>query len=298
MNNLTQIKIISAPRQAIAKLVREGVPVYNCNKSGAYFIFSVPDNLVKKVFAIFSRPCYNITIEKKSTLFRLRNFCIKRAFLLAGGLIFIFSACLSNAFVLRVEITGSGAYLDNAVRSVLYDCGVREYSLYRGGNEAAIISRVLSLPDVVFCSVQKRGSVLYVDVQTNTESGTRADYSPLKADRAGRVESIVAICGTPLVAFGDSVGAGDTLIAAYSVADGQNMSCLAVGYAILSCTGSVSYAAERESEQNLSSAYAAALLYIGDGEITERSYTVSQNSEGVVYTVDFTYLHTISINFD
>ena len=175
---------------------------------------------------------------------------------------------------------------------------MREHSLYEGGNEAAIISRVLALPDVVFCSVQKRGSVLYVDVQTNTESGTRADYSPLKADRAGIVENIVAICGTPCVSAGDSVATGDTLIAAYSVADGQNMSCLAVGYAILSCTGSVSYAAERESEQNLSSAYAAALLYIGDGEITERSYTVSQNSEGVVYTVDFTYLHTISINFD
>lgn len=298
MNNLTQIKIISAPRQAIAKLVREDVPVYNCKKDDAYFIFSVPDNLVKKVFAIFARPCYNITIEKKSPLFRLKNFCARRAFLLVGGIVFVAAACLSNAFVLRVEVTGSGSYLNSAVRSVLYECGVREYSLYRGGNEAAIISRVLALPNVTFCSVQKRGSVLYVDVQTNTESGTRADYSPLKADRAGIVENIVAICGTPCVSVGDSVATGDTLIAAYSVADGQNMSCLAVGYAILSCTGSVSYAAERESEQNLSSAYAAALLYIGDGEITERSYTVSQNSEGVVYTVDFTYLHTISINFD
>lgn len=298
MKNLTRIKIISAPRQAVAKLVREDVPVYNCKKDGAYFIFSVPDNLVKKVFAIFARPCYNITIEKKSPLFRLKNFCARRAFLLVGGIVFVAAACLSNAFVLRVEVTGSGSYLNSAVRSVLYECGVREYSLYRGGNEAAIISRVLALPNVTFCSVQKRGSVLYVDVQTNTESGTRADYSPLKADRAGIVENIVAICGTPCVSVGDSVATGDTLIAAYSVADGQNMSCLAVGYAILSCTGSVSYAAERESEQNLSSAYAAALLYIGDGEITERSYTVSQNSEGVVYTVDFTYLHTISINFD
>lgn len=298
MNNLTKIKIISAPRQAIAKLAREGVPVYNCNKSGAYFIFSVPDNLVKKVFAIFSRPCYNITIEKKSTLFRLRNFCIKRAFLLAGGLMFAAAVCLSNTFVLRVEVTGSGAYLNNAVRSVLYDCGVREHSLYEGGNEAAIISRVLALPDVVFCSVQKRGSVLYVDVQTNTESGTRADYSPLKADRAGTVENIVAICGTPCVSVGESVAAGDTLIAAYSAADGQNISCLAVGYATLSCTGSVSYAAERESEENLNSAYAAALLYVGDGEMTARSHTVSKNAEGVVYTVNFTYLHTISINFD
>ena len=298
MNNLTQIKIISAPRQAIFKLAREGVPVYNCKKSGAYFIFSVPDNLIKKVFAIFARPCYNITIEKKSPLFRFKNFCKKRAFLLVGGLIFIFSACLSNAFVLRVEVTGSGSYLNSAVRSVLYDCGVREHSLYEGGNEAAIISRVLALPDVVFCSVQKRGSVLYVDVQTNTESGTRADYSPLKADRAGTVENIVAICGTPCVSVGESVAAGDTLIAAYSAADGQNISCLAVGYATLSCTGSVSYAAERESEENLNSAYAAALLYVGDGEMTARSHTVSKNAEGVVYTVNFTYLHTISINFD
>ena len=274
------------------------MPVYNCKKSGAYFIFSVPDNLIKKVFAIFARPCYNITIEKKSPLFRFKNFCKKRAFLLVGGLIFIFSACLSNAFVLRVEVTGSGSYLNSAVRSVLYDCGVREHSLYEGGNEAAIISRVLALPDVVFCSVQKRGSVLYVDVQTNTESGTRADYSPLKADRAGTVENIVAICGTPCVSVGESVAAGDTLIAAYSAADGQNISCLAVGYATLSCTGSVSYAAERESEENLNSAYAAALLYVGDGEMTARSHTVSKNAEGVVYTVNFTYLHTISINFD
>ena len=76
------------------------------------------------------------------------------------------------------------------------------------------------------------------------------------------------------------------------------MKGLAVGYATLSCSASLSYAAEEESDEALNAAYAAALLYAGEGEIVSRNYTVKQNSEGVVYTVDFTYLHTISINFD
>ncbi len=299
MNNLTKIKIVCSPRQAISKLSRGGVPVYGCEKQGAYFTFSVPDNLVKKVFAIFESPCYNITIERKSPFLRFKKFCMRRAFLIVGIAFFAACACLSNAFILRVEITGNGAYLAPAVRAELYSLGVHENMLWRGINKPALIARVLSLPNVVFCSVQKRGSVLYVDVQTEEESAQTADYSPLISDRGGVVENIVAICGTPVVKSGDTVHSGDTLIAAYSVtADGQNAPCLAVGYATLSCTASLSYAADSESEQNLQSAYAAAALYAGDGAITERSFTVKTNAEGVVYTVDFTYLHTISINFD
>ena len=298
MNSLTKIKIVAAPRQAIAKLAREGVPVYSCKKQGAYFTFSVPDNFIKKVFAIFSHPCYNISVERKSALSRLKKFCKRRAFLFAGMAVFIAAACLSNSFVFRVDVVGSGAYLENSVRGVLYSLGVREYAPYKGVDEAALISRVLTLPGVTFCSVQKRGSILYIDVETEDESGVRVDYSPLRADCGGTVENIVAVCGTPLVSAGDKVSAGDTLIAAYSAVNDQNIPCLAVGYATLSCSASLSYAAEEESDEALNAAYAAALLYAGEGEIVSRSYTVKQNSEGVVYTLDFTYLHTISINFD
>lgn len=298
MNNLTKIRVVAAPRQAISKLSRGGVPVYYCKKQGAYFTFSVPDNLVKKVFAIFAHPCYNITIESSSPFSRLKKFCARRAFLLVGGAIFVAVACLSNAFVLRIDVTGSGAYLENAVRAIVYDCGVREYSLYSGVDEAALISRVLTLPNVTFCSVQKSGSILYVGVEVEEESGPRADYSPLRADTSGTVQNIVAICGTPAVKIGDAVNAGDTLIWAYSQVNGQNVPCLAVGYAVLSCSASVSYAAASESDENLEAAYAAALLYVGDGEITERSHTVRTNAEGVIYTVDFTYLYTLTINFD
>lgn len=297
MNSLTQIRVVAAPRQAIAKLARAGVPVYRCQKQGAYFTFCVPDNLVKKVFAIFAHPCYNITIERKSPLWRFKNFCAQRAFLLVGGALFAATACLSDLFVLRIDVTGSGAYLKNAVKSIVYDCGVREYSLYSGVDEAALISRVLLLPGVTFCSVQKSGNILYIDVEVEKESALRAEYAPLVVDISGTVQSVVALCGTPAVQPGESVSAGDILIFSYSLQGGQNVPCLAVGYAVLSCSASVSYAADCASDENLSAAYAAALLYVGDGQITARTHTIKTNASGVIYTVDFTYLHTLTINF-
>ena len=162
MNNRTRLKIVCSPRQALSRLSRENIPVYNCKKQGAWFAFSVPDNFVQKVFAIFARPCYNITIERKSALTRLKNFAVRRAFLIAGCAAFIAASCLSNAFVLKITVTGSGAYLADYVKGVAYSLGVRENSIYRDGEEPALISRVLALPSVTFCSVQKRGSILYI----------------------------------------------------------------------------------------------------------------------------------------
>lgn len=298
MNNRTRLKIVCSPRQALSRLSRENIPVYNCKKQGAWFAFSVPDNFVQKVFAIFARPCYNITIERKSALTRLKNFAVRRAFLIAGCAAFIAASCLSNAFVLKITVTGSGAYLADYVKGVAYSLGVRENSIYRGGEEPDLISRVLALPSVTFCSVQKRGSILYIDVETEEESGSPAGYVPLKSDGDGTVESIVAICGTVQVSAGDSVSAGDTLIAAYTEVSGQNVPCIAVGYAVILRSAAVSYTAAEESEQSLESAYAAALIYTGGEEIVSRDYTVKTTAEGVIYNVDFTYRHTVSINFD
>ncbi len=297
MNSFTRIKITASPRSALAKLSRAGIPVRGCEKQGARFAFGVPDKMVKKVFAIFASPCYNIVIDREGPFSRFKRLCARRAFLVAGGALFVAAAVLSNAFVLRIEVTGSGAYLKNPVLSELHSLGVERFTLWRGVNEPALVSRVLALPDVVFCSVQKRGSVLYVDVQTEEGSASPADYSPLKSDCRGVVESIVAVSGTPLVVAGQSVRRGEELIGAYFLSEGEKVPCMAAGYAVLSCMASVSYAAARESEENLRSAYAAALLYVGDERITASSHTVSRNAEGVVYTVEYTYLHTLSINF-
>ena len=298
MNKYTRISVIAAPRTALNKLSRAHVPVYDCVQSGALFIFGVRDKYVKKVFAIFAHPCYNVTVRRQSALAGFKQFAAKRAFLFAGAALFIACACLSNSFILKVEVTGSGSYLEQAVLGVVRESGLGEGTFYRGADKLSIISQVLALPNVTFCSVQKRGSVLYIDVECEEVTARRADYSSLTADRAGVVQQVVAICGTPAVSAGDSVTAGDVLIEAYSLVNSQKVPCLAVGYARLECTAQVSAFAEEESEQNLRQALASALLYAGEGEITSQTYSVQTVSEGVIYTVNFTYTHTVSINFD
>ncbi len=298
MNNLTQFSVIASPGQALNKLSRENIPVYGCEKRGAYFLFSVRDNYVKKVFAIFAHPCYNVAVRRKSAKKRLAAFVFGRAFLIAGCILFAACAYLSDKFVFRISVTGSGAYLENEVKGIVYSLGVRENSYYKGIDEPALISQVLALPSVTFCSVKKSGSILYIDVECEEESADRANYSSLTADRDGTVEKVVAICGTAVAAAGEQVKKGDCLIAAYTTVNEQQISCLAVGYAVLSCSATVSSFAEEESEENLEKAYAAALLYADGGEITSRTCSVTTNSEGVIYVVQFTYLHTLSINFD
>ena len=298
MNKFTCISVTAAPRTALLKLSRAHVPVYDCSHSGAFFIFNVRDKYVKKVFAIFAHPCYNVTVRRKSTLARFKHFAAKRAFLLVGAVLFAACAYLSDCFILKIEVTGSGAYLKQAVLGIVRDCGYGEGTFFRGADKVSIISQVLALPDVTFCSVQKSGSVLYIDVECEEESAQRANYSSLVADRAGVVQSVVAICGTAAVAAGDTVAAGDVLIAAYSVVNSVEVPCLAVGYARLECTAQINSFAEEESEQNLQAALASALLYAGEGEIISQTYTVKTVSEGVIYTVSFTYSHTVSINFD
>ena len=298
MNKYTRISVIAAPRTALNKLSRAHVPVYDCAQSGALFIFGVRDKYVKKVFAIFAHPCYNVTIKHKSALSRFKYFAKTRAFLFVGAALFAACALLSDCFILKIEVTGSGAYLKQAVLGIVRDTGLEEGSFYRGADEVSIISQVLALPNVTFCSVQKSGSVLYIDVECEEESAQRANYSSLVADRAGVVQAVVAICGTAAVSAGDTVAAGDVLIAAYTEVNSQEVSCLAVGYARLECTAQINCFAEEDSEQNLNAALSSALLYAGDGEILSQTYTVKTVAEGVIYSIDFTYLHTVSINFD
>ncbi|MCD8041053.1 MAG: sporulation protein YqfD [Clostridia bacterium] len=298
MKNLCKVQITCSPVQALNKLKRADIPVYNCAKSGAYFTFEVADNYIKKVFAIFAHPCYNVSVKQNSAKKRAVKAFLSRPMLFIGAVLAVFCAALSNCFVLRISVTGSGSYLKNEVLAVVYSLGVTPYTFYRGIDEPSLRARVMALSGVTFCSVTKSGSVLYINVQADAESGTTADYASLCSDVNGTVIKITAVCGTALVSAGDSVAKGDVLIGAYCLNGEDKISCLAVGYAQLSVTASISVFAESDTEENLSSAYAAAMLYAEGEEITGKSVIVKTVADGVIYTVNFTYLHTISINFN
>ncbi|MDE7083279.1 MAG: sporulation protein YqfD [Clostridia bacterium] len=294
MNNRTRISIISTAEGALRKLKRAQIAVFNCKKEGAAFIFEVKDKDTQKVFAIFDKPCYNITVIRKSRKNSLLSLLAVRAGLVAGAAAFVIACVAANSFVLKIKVSGSGSYLEPEVRKIVYDEGAREFQLLSSFNFSVATGRILALPQVTFCNIEKRGSVLVVDVQVDEEHYGSADLKPLVSDCNGTVRNIVAVCGTAAVNVGDGVKKGDTLIYAHTLAGEEEIECIAAGFAEIECSGHAEYFAEEDSEENLKEAYASVLL--DDENILTRSHSVNPTEGGVVYFIEYTFLHRISIN--
>ncbi len=295
-SNLTCISVTAISETALNKLQKGGIPVCNCRKRGAKFIFYVKNEYRKKVFAIFAHPCYNITVERESPLMRAVRLLTARAGLFVGAAIFIAACVLSDAFIFKIEVSGSGSYLKPDVVEIVRSHGMTEVSVYSDKNRDSAVARILALPDITFCSISKSGGILNVDVHANSDSTHRAETGGLASDVCGKVKNIVALCGTPLVAGGDEVAPSTPLIGAYSLVNGQKVPCMAVGYADIECSAQTVYFADCESAENTRLALASLKNF--SEEIIFYDFVTKSSNGGVNYIIDFTYLHTLSINLD
>ena len=293
MTELTRISIVSTAESAIKKLQRAQVPVYNCKKQGANFIFCVKDKDIKKVFAIFAKPCYNIRIERGSRKRRFLKSLALRAGLIVGSIIFVVAAFISDYYVLRIEVNGSGGYLESIVRGIVAEEGAGEWKPFSALDKPVACGRILSLPQVTFCNIQKRGSVLVIDVEVDEAYTESAVREPLVSDVSGTVKNIVAICGTAAVNAGDSVSRGDVLIYASMQVGEDTVKSIAVGYAEIECLRNGEYLAPDDSEASIKEAYAS--LFIEE-EIISASHKLFPVEGGVRIIMEVTYLHRISIN--
>ena len=295
MKNLACIRVTAAPETVIKKLSRADIPLFNLKKSGAYTTFCVNDKTVKKVFAIFSHPCYNVCVVKYGFVRSAYMRALSRLGVLLGAVIFVAAVCLSQLFVFRVEVSGSGAYLSPQVVAILKEQGVEAGRIYKGVDKRAVISQIMSLPSVTFCSAEKRGTAFVVDVECSEQGSAAPAREHLLSPVAGEVVRVVAVCGTPQVNAGDYVSRGDELISPYFItAEGTEEGCICAGYVDIRVQASVSSRADGESQSALSAAIAAAKLYSDQIEIL--SYSVDAVSDGVIYTVNFNYIYTASIN--
>ena len=287
--------IISTAESALKRLKKANIGVYDCKKEGARFIFSIKDKDAPKVFAIFSKPCYNISVSGSARQ-NLLSRAIARIGLIVGAIFFVCIAIFANSYVFKIEVSGSGSYLYADVKSIIYEQGFSEFSPYRKLNTAQAEGKILSLPSVTFCNIKKKGSILMIDVQVNEEMNSSVSPQSLKTDRDGTVKKIVTVCGTSAVSEGSAVKSGDTLIHAYTIVGENKSDCLAVGYVEIECRGAYEYSAPSESDEALKAAYSKANLYADN--ITARTHSVKATDDGVVYLIEFTYLHKISINME
>lgn len=132
--------------------------------------------------------------------------------ILCGLLLFALSQCI---WVIRFE--GNSKYTKELLQKTLAENGY-----YVGMRKNRIHSEELEqylrqiYPDINWVSVEVSGDVLTVQIKENTGVLTVAeeDNSPcnLLAEEDGQIVSIVTRAGTPCVAVGDTVKAGDILV--------------------------------------------------------------------------------------
>lgn len=276
------IEGLSAYRAA-DKLNRAGIPVYsvqNPQKSGV--LLEVASKDLKKVFAILRGSCYNVKKVRFRGLTRLGKNCFKRIGLFAGAALFSIAVLAMQSRVLRVDVTGSGAYYREEVTRILSEGGIQTFGAMPK-DPAPFTAQILSLPRVSFCSLSQKGGVLTVEVQVSDESALR-ERAPLTAPVAGTVEEITAVRGTACVAVGDEVSEGQILVDCVEQAEGGMRSVIVIARVKLARTFCAEYGGSEES-----ALMQARLEY---GEL--RDYTVTQSENG--YTVQGTAIAVAALN--
>ena len=280
-----------APFRAVDKIVRAGISVYDVHKKGAACLkLRVKSKETEKIFAIFRGSCYTVTKTGPARL--------KRALraVSAGAIAFLLLSAASNFFIFRIEVNGSGARYAERAEEILSAEGMRVFAPYDGEAAERACEQLAALPGIVFARVRKSGCVVTVTLEESDEIAAPEWSSSLVSPRAGIVESLTVLRGTPLVAEGDPVAEGQELVGGFFVTEsGEQRETFAIARCSLLCESVFEYRSSEESEEAARRAAAAAHLQAG-GEIAEEKIGCRAEEDGFVYTVELTVRVLCSVN--
>ena len=208
------------PERALLRLQRAGIPVYNAKKvEKNQILFHVKRKDSEKVFAIYPNVCYNNTVYNTYTVKKLGAVGVlkylesakRRVGLLLGGLLFVSTILLCEPLVFSIEYTGADVYAREA-QMALEEVGIQPFSPYKAGKEDLVCSKLLKLDGVEFCSVQKVGHRVVVEIKTSPFPKTQIDENAMQAKRSGEIIAMTVLRGTPLKKVGEQVRQGETLV--------------------------------------------------------------------------------------
>ncbi len=287
------------PERALLRLKRAEIAVYNVKKEEkTRIVLQVKKKDVEKVFAIYPNVCYNVSVSSpyvvkkigaKGLLMDLETL-IKRAGLLLGGLLFAVLSLYANTFVFGVDVVGATAYRRDAL-AVLEKEGIRLFSPYQSGKEDKICAQILAMDGVEFCSVQKRGMRVQVEIRTANFSRPSFVDGDMQAKHTGELIALTVLRGTALKKIGDKVTAGETLAEGYFQPEGAGqVRVQVIARARIACTYEAEISATDEE-----SAFAQAYLELGLLEKDEiQEIAVEEKENGFFVRIRYTAVETLN----
>lgn len=287
------------PERALLRLKRAKIAVYDVKKRQKnQILLSVKKKDCEKVFAIFPDPCYNSGVYSAYTAKRLGVFggwrylekIKNRTGLVIGALLFCALTLFADGFVFGVRFAGTEIYAREAVMA-LEENGIKPFVRYQKGSEDLVCAKLLKNKGVEFCSVQKKGLYVVVEMRLSPFLESSPKKGDMCSQRSGKVLSIVALRGTPQKKAGDSVKAGETLVGGYFQTQSGEKKCVEViARASIACTYESRFQGVSEEE-----AFAKAYLELALSEkdtITKKS--IEKKGNECVVAIEYTAIQTIN----
>ena len=117
---------------------------------------------------------------------------------------------VGESMVFEITCTGTNVYA-REVRFLLEQEGIKPFAPYISGKEDLLCAQILALKDVEFCSIEKIGKRVVVNVRLSAFSQVEKDEGCMYATRSGEILNMTVLRGTPLKKVGDHVLAGECL---------------------------------------------------------------------------------------
>ena len=301
MNSLTnfQTRLMlegNCPERALSRLAKSGISVFHVKKTKKNrILFTVNNKDLEKVFAFYPNMCYNsiggrgayaCRIVNAVGVYRLFSRVSRRAGALLGAALFLGGVVFADSLVWKIEQIGTDVYA-REVKAVLSSHGVKQFSPYPKSRRKEMEAAILKLDGVSYCSIQKSGVTVRVEVRLSPFKTAQKKTGDMLADRGGTILSAAVLSGTLLSGQGKEVQAGEPLVGAWKEsASGEKIPTLAMARVTLLS----SYTALGDTEEE---ALANAYLYLGDGvKIVGTSYAPSSDGEKTAATVTYEYTQT------
>ena len=183
-------------------------------------VFSISRADFKKIREICLS--YEVQIEPKRNqgiYWAIKQF-LCRPVLVTGFLLFLFLTCFLPSRVLFVRVEGNKSVPDKQILEASEACGIR-FGASRQAVRSEKVKNALigALPQLQWAGVNTRGCVAVISVRERTmqsETSKQRTVSSIVSATDGYILSATATRGTLLVAPGQSVTAGQTLISGYT----------------------------------------------------------------------------------
>ena len=216
-----RLRLLAPPFLCANLFILSGIPCFDIENEGTCFLCSVSHNDRKAVETLCRQKgiCTEILYEKG--FFSFVPKALRRPGLILGVLLGIFCLFQSTNYVWDVQISGNESLSEERVFEILENYGFRIGCRHSSLDLHQICNRIpMENDEIAWITVNMMGSVAEIElVETRNKPATdKKEKNPvnLVAKEAGEILRFELSSGRAVTGVGQTVKAGDLLVAGYS----------------------------------------------------------------------------------